>query len=330
MSEIPFVARLGENLDRAIAASARPRRRRRALLFGGLAFAAVAATAGAYIATHDHDRQAVQAADGAECVPAASAFVASDGGDPRAACAKASGVPVEQLTLCVPDNSDSLAVVRAAPDACTARGWRDAQVSDTQRQRIADLRAALLPVEARCLSTSAFAGEVQAILDRQGWSGWHVRLAPTRGGGTCPSVTSMGGASGHFMGGALDFDTRTVTVTPDAEAPRAAEDAVYGADGLNHRADVLSGSRCFDAAGMEAAARTLVAGRGFAVTVVRETRASITAAMGGGPGMQWGLVFDGARGDRYLQGCTVIHTLDLSPDGRAVTVELVDHSVERP
>jgi hypothetical protein len=310
MSNIPFVTALGDALDAAIAAPAPRRRPRRRLL--AIAIAAVMLAGGGLALARLLTSPEKLAAGPVACYDSASlgANMAAPGGvgAPLDLCARVyreAGEPVPPLVACAdraaiavfPGRGDD--VCRRLGLAPVPRGYAAA------RARVAELQSQVLAAEGAddCLRPAALAARVQALLDRDGWTGWRAALRLDSTAGPCGTVSHLGGGSERSIDGQLDADRRLVYVS---SAPYRSTERLLMT--LAPRLEDASGASCFD----EAAARTAARGLSDRPVTVRLT-----------VGRPAGEEFGDAREARYRAGCTVITDVRAAADGRSLVVELL-------
>ncbi len=303
--QIPFVAELGERLAAATRTAMAPRRRRRRRwVMAGVV--AVAAASGAGAAVHlmgDGERAATI---GVACqVGDATTVVSAGTGSPVDACRTVlaeTGQPVPPQLVACERPGMAVFVVPGGSGECERRGWRPLSTAYTAtRERIVALGDAVMPLERGCPTLAELTPRVQAILDRQGWTGWTAAPRPDLGGrGPCATVTMAGGGTERTIEGAIDPDARRVNVTlqphPDTLAALGpVDDEVVRA----------SSAACRDADALEAVARAAVTRRGLPFAGVRTGSPT--------PGM----AFADGRQARYDAGCTV-GSIGIGPDGRSL------------
>jgi hypothetical protein len=217
MSQIPFVQKLGDTLERAAAArtGAGRRRFRQRLLGGALAFGLIAVGAAAATGVFSNHEQlattSIYCYDGPSLSSGATGLSAGDR-SPVETCRDvlhASG----PLTACAA--SDHVAVLPGGPGVCRRAGLAllpDAYGSFRTRVRALEREIEAIEASATCLPPSELAGRVQALLDRSGWSGWRTEVRSDVSDGPCGSVTTPGGDGSRTLDASLNADRRVVYV----------------------------------------------------------------------------------------------------------------------
>jgi hypothetical protein len=302
MSEIPFVNRLGDAIDIAIARPAPARRRirlpRRRYLAVALAAVAVAG-GGAAIAGILHDPVeigfgAVGCFEGTE--PDGNVAVITDPTkSPVQLCAAAlpnDGLEASDLLACAWDGHGIVVVKRGDRGTCTARGLAPVPAAYTLgRKRAARLQAVAVGFDrsAGCLAPSDFARRLTARLHARGWVRWR---AIARGGeGPCGRVSLATGSSiVGSIAGAVDGARRTIAV--QGRAPLGLERMLLQPGSPGERLFGTSGARCFTVARLERHIRHVL---GPARTPIRFRVTS----------MRDFVELMGPRGARYAEGCAV-------------------------
>ena len=319
MSEIPFVNRLGDALDTAIAKqpSRAPRRfrltRRRHLAVALVALAAVGA--GAAVATLSTDP--VEIGFGAvACFDRPStdgdvAIMSDPTRTPLQVCAAAlesSGLAADDLIACEWAGHGVVALPRAGRRSCAALGLSPlSQAYRTARLRAARLQAAAIEFErgAGCLRPRRFAARLTAALRAGGWAGW--RAVDAGGAGPCGRVSVPTGSSLlGSVGPAVDATARTIDVK--GRAPLELELMLYGPESPGLRLFDVTGERCFTLEGLEAHVRDALAP---ARVPIRFKRGSMPPDTG----------VEAPRGTRYAAGCAIfVGAATVFPDGRTEIV----------
>jgi hypothetical protein len=320
VSTIPFVERLGDAIQAAIAdpavARRRRRRMRRRLL---LAVAALLLLGGSLAAAELLNEPEKLATGSIGCYQDAGmrgsvAIIWPGGRTPVEACAEAfreAGQPVPPLVACA--YNGAVAVLPGHDQAVCQRqaleplppGYAPAL------GRVAELERAILAIErgADCLPPPVLARRVQRLLDRSGWTGWTTWLRLDVSPGPCGSVSGLGGGGDRSIAGALDEAGHRVMVF--GAPPRSTDDLLYGPGKLAPALMDESGERCYDPDELAGHVRRRVAAvaRGRSVTI--EHRAE------GGADL-----FD-ARGARLEAGCAVVSDVGPAGNGRDLIVTIV-------
>jgi hypothetical protein len=314
MTEIPFVAQLGDALEAAIG-EPQPRRsrrqpRRRVLVLGLCAVAAlsVAALAIARVLSGPDELAARSVACYAAADLGSDVTVVANDRAPVTACADAYrrlGMSVPPLVACA--GSGSVAVIPGSDDsACTRLGLGPLPAGyAASRARMARLADGVLALEASedCIPPGELARGVGRLLDAEGWTGWKVERGAA-GGGPCGSVSSLDGAGRRRIDGALDAIRHVVFVF--ASAPRSTVALLYGAAGLARSLEDSSGSRCFTVASLTALVQSRLAAVGR------------TAGVELAPALPSSVSLADARQARYEAGCAILTDVRPAPDGRDV------------
>jgi hypothetical protein len=299
VTEISYVTRLGDALEEAIAAPVKsPRRRRRRTGLLALAILLIGAS-GATVArlVTDSERLAIMPV---ECVESSDpeiggVLMPADGRSPVETCARfwaSQNRAVPPLVAC---DRDGMVVVLAGrgPRLC-ARVGLAALPTDfgPARARFARLERRVTAIEASadCIPPARLADRVRALLSRTGWTEWRVVGFPGDEG-PCGHVRRRGGTPELFLSSAIDADARTISVARGA--PSSLETQLHGERSLIVRLFDISGNRCFTVAGLERAARRVMA----------PTGRHISFALGRMP-VSSGL--EAPRGVRYREGCAIV------------------------
>lgn len=327
MSEIPFVNRLGDALDTAIAQPARsPRARtgRRRYLAVALAALAVggggAALAGMFTDPVEIGFGAVGCFQKTE--PSGDVAILTDPTRPPVdLCATAlpnHGLEARDLIACQWPGHGVVVVVRGDRGGCTKRGLAPLPpMYAAARGRAVRLQRTVMAFEQRveCLAPRPFASRLQALLRARGWAGWR---AVVRGGaGPCGRVSSMGGTDARSIAGYVDGARRTIAVR--AAPPLALEHLLFGSASPGVSLFDSSGERCFTVVGLERHVREVLAP---AQVPIRFTVGPLPPNTGVEP----------PRGGRYAEGCAVYTGAHPAyPDGRAeIVVELRQRGTGSP
>lgn len=319
MSEIPYVNRLGDAIEDAVAAPERARRRRRrpGRRFGGLAVAAFLLGAGGVTVAAVLDDPEKLATRSIACYDRASleADVAVPGVDarpPAELCADVlqTGAP---LAVCV--RAESIAVFPGPADTCARLGLRPVpETYAAARDRLAVLSRELRELEdgRDCIEPDRLARRAQAVLGRRRWEGWRAIVG--RGdlsGGPCGWIHLPGGDGRATLGGALDAERRELLVS--AGPPRSLFRRLYGEGSAADRLFEASGERCFTVEELRSHARDRLGGHGDEVAFVVDTTPQPASEQLEPP----------ARQQRYDEGCAVVTgTTPVYPSSGAVVIEV--------
>jgi hypothetical protein len=308
MSEIPYVNRLGDELERAArrAQPARSRRRRRLALFalaGALLVSGSALAAG--LLSGDVESQATAAIacyDGADPdFSGSNAVVPPEAGSASASpvdlCRAALDPGHRDMPLVACGTSGSVAVIpgRDASD-CTAAGFAPLDPAYARaRARVAQLERRILAIETSvdCIARDELVRRVQRLLDRSGWTGWTAQRH-RMGAGPCGSVSGLGGGGQRFISHGFDAIGRRVLVS--RAYPRRITDLLYSAErSLLGPLFAESGAKCFTFERFRERVREVFAAEGVSTTV-RRISFPRNASLGDEDG----------RWTRYKQGCAVL------------------------
>ncbi|MDQ3740726.1 MAG: hypothetical protein M3389_07255 [Actinomycetota bacterium] len=307
MREIPFVDRLGDALDEAIARDATPARRRRRSprwRLGVIAVGLFMLGAGGVTLAEILDDPEKLAAHPIACYDEASldanVYVQSaDGQDPVDKCAevlRSRGA----LVACV--RGDTVAVFPGPAQMCDRLGLkplpRGYAAATEKLERLRRDVTALARGE-ECVPPHVLARRIQRMLDRSGWRGW--RAVVEQGQGPCgtvgPPVT-------------VRADRPEVLILPgpprslDELLSREAVAFVFG-----------SGDRCFTVAELKARARRVLA----------PARRPILFAVERAPMPEYEHLEPPARQQRFDEGCAVagdVYAVYPSPNTTAIRVEI--------
>ena len=308
MTEIPFIDRLGDAIDAAIAEPL-PRRvfspRRRAVFV--IAVAVLSLGAAAIAIAHVLSSPDELATRGIACYAAAdlssNVTVVANDGAPVAACADAfrrMGQPVPPLVACA--NGSSVAVVPGSDtSACARLGLEPLPAGYAASQaKVARLAQAVLTLEAAqdCVVPATLARRVQRVLDAQGWIAWRAEVQSPLPG-PCGTVSSLDGSGQRRIEGAL-------VVRVSGAPARSTIALLYGRSGLAPSLEDESGTRCFTVAGLTelVQSRASSAGRSAGVELARPLPSTVT--------------FADARQGRYRAGCAVLTDVHAASDGRSI------------
>jgi hypothetical protein len=257
MSEIPFVNRLGDAIERSAAAhiAGRRGRIRRRITLGALGFL-VAAT-GVAAASGVFSSPERLASTGIGCYERASltadVSVLSTGEQtPIETCRRVlrSDVP---LVACA---DEAVHVFPGGPGTCEQLGLEPLPRAYTAaRQRVNAFAREVMALEQRidCLPPREFARRVDALLEHSGWTGWRTWLRLDVEAGPCGSVSNQGGDGRRTIDGSLDVEARRVLVV--GTAARSTMDLLYSPGGLFIQLDAASRERCLSRAQLEALVR---------------------------------------------------------------------------
>jgi hypothetical protein len=319
MSQIPFVAELGDRLDAAIAQTpapagppARRRRRPRGLLIALAAMLAVGG--GVALAAIMSDPQQL-AVNGVSCYPSAdrdSGVSYDPAGElsPAQRCAGVLGRPAATLVSCDGGHGSVAVFPGSGADACARAGLRALPAGyAAQQKRVRVLQHDVFALEAGadCIAPRELATRVQALLRRSGWTGWRTVLRLDVGSGPCGSATQLDGGGGRSLAGSLDAATHTVMVV--GGPPRALVDGLYARGGVAGPLIDASGDRCYGPDDVRALARGRLASFGLPVRfATTRPPADVT--------------IQGARGARLSAGCAIVTDVAAAPDARSLVVTL--------
>ena len=218
MSEILFVARLGDAIETAAARRIASRRRRVRRLIGGLVGLALVGTSAATAATilGSSERLAagtVYCYETANLDGGANSVVAGTR-SPVDACAAETGRS-EPRVAC-DDGEDAVAVVPGRTAAtCERLGLAPLPAGyEPARERVTAFARDVTALEASagCIPPRELAERVQELLDRSGWTGWRTWLRLDVSDGPCGSVSGLNGDGTRSVEPALDVDGRRVMV----------------------------------------------------------------------------------------------------------------------
>lgn len=329
MSEIPFVNRLGDELERA-AERAHPshqrqwRRRRLGLLAVGAALlvSGSALAGGLFSGEAEHQATAsVACYDGADgdfqrSVAVVPPEAGSTDASPVELCRRELGLAgqdVRPLVACGTPGSVAVIPGRGS-SACADAGFAPLNPEyASARERVARLERKILAVEASadCIAPEDLVRRVQRLLDRSRWTGWTARLHGGRGDGPCASVSGLGGDGRRYISGALDADNQQVFVFRSAS--RRVLDLLHSADrSLLARLFNESGAQCFSFDGFVERVRQVFGEHGIEVAVRRATVPRGTV-----------LDNDDGRWTRYKAGCAVLAGGEPGAERASVVIEII-------
>jgi hypothetical protein len=230
MSDIPFVNQLGEAIDAAVTRPTRRTawlRRRRSTRSAAVLAALVALSGGVALAagllTSNSPIELVTA--GPMCFTSKNlqegTAASNDNLLPVPACAQTRrllGQPARSLVACVSDHApggySGVAVFPGSgPDACARAGLKSLPAGYLAAlSRVATLDASLAKLDsAGCVPPARLAAQVQRLLNRGGWVGWHTSLH-TDPNGPCGSVGGLSGGRGTYFHASIYAPGRQVGV----------------------------------------------------------------------------------------------------------------------
>jgi hypothetical protein len=312
MSEIPFVNRLGDEIEQAAAARIATRRSRirRRLVVGAVGFAVAASGVAAASGVFSSAEQLASSPVGCYERPSfnANTSVLSTGEEsPVDTCRRVLHTD-GPLVACMADAH--VAVFPGGAEVCDRLGLAPLPVGYTSaRAKVTAFARTLQAMEtsADCIPPRELARRVQGLLDRTpGWEGWHTWLRLDVEDGPCGSVSGMGGDGSRSIEGALDADGHRVMVF--GGAARSTTDLLYDGDGaLAPAIEDASGERCYTTAGLEAMARERLSRTGRAVSFR-------TGRITGVP--------IGPRAQRMREGCAIVYGVGPAADGYGIVVEI--------
>lgn len=313
MSEIPFVNRLGDEIEQAAAARIATRRSRirRRLVVGAVGFAVAASGVAAASGVFSSADQLAANAVGCYDRPSLNANVSvlSTGEDsPVDTCRRVMHTD-RPLVACMGDGH--VAVFPGGAQVCEKLGLAPLPAGYTPaRAKVNAFARDVQAIEtsADCIPPRALERRVQALLDRTpGWSGWRTWLRLDVESGPCGSVTSIGGDGSRTIEGSLDADGHRVMVF--GSPSRSTIELLNTPEGPGNRLIDASGERCYTIAGLHDLARRRLGETGRTLTFSAVTADENVEIMD-------------ARGRRLKEGCAVIVGLAPTPDDRGIVVEL--------
>jgi hypothetical protein len=219
MSEIPFVDRLGDAVEKMAAQHTRPRRRYVRRLLAAVGALCVVAGGVATASTLLDDSERLVAA-GVECYERTSDFHRSGaqpvvgGRTPVEACSAMLGDDVARVA-CVDGTEAHVAVVPGDSAAACERLGLTALPADygQARKRFRALERDVAAMETKeCTPPPQFARRLQALLDRTGWAGWTAQLRLDVEDGPCGYARGLTGDGRLSLEGGLDPQERHVFV----------------------------------------------------------------------------------------------------------------------
>jgi hypothetical protein len=313
MTTIPFIDRLGDAIDAAIAEPAPRRfrwqpRRRTLVLVAAVAALALAAVAIARVLSSPDELATHSIACYAAADLGSDVTVVANDRTPVAACADAyrqMGRRVPALVACAGDSS--VAVIPGSDASVCARlGLQPLPEGYAAwRARTARLGRAILALEGAqdCIAPDKLSRSVRRLLGIQGWTGWKPEVQRPLAG-PCGTVSGLDGSGRRSIGGSLDASRRVVIVSGAESRSTAA--LLYGPTGLARRLEDASGVRCFTIGALTALVQSRVAGAGRSADVQLARRLPSTITFG-----------DGREG-RYRAGCAILTDVQAARDGRNV------------
>jgi hypothetical protein len=332
VSEIPYVNRLGDALDAAIAAQ--PARAPRLRRLGRRRYLAVALAAlavgggGAAVAGLFADPVEIGfGAVGCFEQPSTDGNVAVTSDPTRSPIEVCSAVLAEQgfeardLIACSWSGHGIVVLPHGGRASCAAHELLPVPASyDRARLRAERLQALAVGFErdAGCLAPAEFARRLTAELRAAGWARW--RAVPAGGDGPCGRVSVATGSSlVGSIGPAVDATERTIAVK--GEAPLAVERLLFGPGSPGVSLFESSGARCFTVAGLERHVREVLAPVGLPV------RFSVAALA-----PNTGIADETGRAGRYADGCAVFAGVHVSYEGGrlGIVAELTQRDAPMP
>lgn len=326
MSEIPYVNRLGDALDEAIARPARTphlrRLGRRRYLAVALAALAVAGGGAAVAGMFTDPVEIGFGAVGCFNRPSTDsdvAIVSDPTRSPVEVCASAllnDGLDASDLIACRWAGHGIVVLPHEGRGNCAELGLSPVPLSYARaRRRAAKLQAFAVRFErgAGCLPSPEFARRLTAELRAGGWTSW--RAVPGGGRGPCGRVSVPSGSSLlGSIGPSVDAAHRTISVK--GRAPLGLELVLYGADSPGVSLFDGSAERCFTLDALEAHVRKVLAP---ADAPIRFQHGSLPRDTG----------VEEPRGRRYAQGCAIFVGAHLAfPGGQTeIVVELWQRDV---
>jgi hypothetical protein len=319
MSEIPYVNRLGDELERAIRRPARSPRRRRLGLFalaGALLVSGTALAAG--LLSGDVEKQAaaqVECYDGADPDFSGSVAVVP----PEAGSATASPVELcrraldRAMPLVACSREGNVAVIPGRrPSDCAAAGFAPLDPAYARaRRRVARLERRILAIETSsdCIPRDELVRRIQRLLDRTGWTGWTAETYRL-GNGPCGTVSGLGGDGRRYISHGLDAVGHRVMIA--RAAPRRVTDLLYSAErSLLAPLFAESGAKCFTFEGFRERVQEVFAAKGLSASVKRTSMPRGTS-----------LGDEDGRWTRYKQGCAVLAGGEPGDDAESVVIDV--------
>jgi hypothetical protein len=327
MSEIPFVELLGDELEsaaRRAATAPAPRRRRRFVVFGlagALVLSGTAAATGVFSGA-DEQRAALPVSCYAQADSKVGPVIVDSAPETTeigalsavAVCRRdlaRAGKPVARLVACAGPANVAVVPGRAAAD-CTAAGFAGLSAGYARaRGRTEQLEHEILRIEASadCIAPAEIARQLQALLDRLGWSGWTTQLHGPADR-PCGTVSSLGGGGQRSFGGSLDAAGRHVLISRTAS--RRLTDLLFSRSGMMAPLFDASGARCFTVEALRAHVDRVFGAKGV--------HAALRARSFAFPRGSTLSDVDG-RMTRYRQGCAIVSDAEPGSDDRSVVID---------
>jgi hypothetical protein len=305
MSQIPYVNRLGDELERAAERSrSRPRRSRRRL--GLLALAGAVLVAGTALASGvlsgDVETQAtapIACYDGASgdfsrSVAVVPQHTGSADASPVDICRRELALahrPGGPLVACASKGGVAVMPGRDAADCAAAGFGRLDPRFGRARVRAAAMESRILALEASadCIEPRALARRLRRLLDR---SGWEATVTLRGGDGDCGTVSQIAGDGRRYISWDLHDGKRRLSVW--RVAPRRVTDLLYSAErSLLVPLFRESGATCLSLPELRERIRQRFAAKRLDATVRRIP-------------LHGALDDDDGRWTRYRQGCAVL------------------------
>jgi hypothetical protein len=331
MSEIPFVNQLGDAIEAAAGRTLTPARRRRRVRHPwrlSIVFA-VLALGGAATADELLSGSTQLAATSISCLAGSgnqangSYDIQTAGRTPAQACSAVLHRPAETLVAC--DSTRAGVVVYESDgtgDQCQRLGLSLLPAGyEAADLRVHQLVLALgrLYAGQDCTAPATFAQEVDGLLSRLGFAGWHAQVQATPG--------SSAGACAQFPGTGSSVSDPAAAIDGHSYPPGGHDLVMIEAGSsrsvlaafttLVPELDQGSASRCFTLSSLRAFVTARVAAQHLPVAF---TSARLPA----------GTAIGDARGPRYEAGCAVVGDVGVAPDGRSIAVTLTDRSAPAP
>jgi hypothetical protein len=253
---------------------------------------------------------------------------------PVPACAQTRrqlGQPARPLVACVSDNGpggySGVAVFPSSgSDACERSGLRPLPSGYLAAlSRVATLEKSLAKLEpsAGCVPPARLAAQVQTLLDKGNWVGWHASLR-TDPGGPCGSVAGFTSGRGRSFQGSIYAPDREVDVF--AQPYPSTVKLLHSPNGANALL-IATGERCYTQNTIAQLVRTWLGASSrsvrYDVSVDRLTpaeRVTDERATGDAPPPSGGL--NDGRQRQLAAGCAVIAGIASAPDGYDLVVDV--------
>lgn len=257
MSEIKFVNRLGDAIERSAAAhiAGRRGRIRRRITLGALGFAiaatGVAAASGVFSSPEQLASTSIACYDRAS-LTANVAVLSAGEQTPIESCRRLLKTD-RRLVACA---DEGVHVFPGGPGMCEKLGMEPLPLEYTAaRRRVNAFARDVMALEKRtdCLPPRELARRVDALLERSGWTGWRTWLRLDVEDGPCGAVSDQGGNGRRTIEGSLDADGHRVMVI--GTAARSTMDLLYSPGGLFMQIDAASRERCLTRDHLEALVR---------------------------------------------------------------------------